>query len=134
MLAKNLHHPHIQPSLSASASMTEETDSTYFKELAQRRVVRRALLSLMAQHDLDALAYPTIRQVAAPHGEPQQGTNCQLAANSGLPAISVPAGFVEGMPVGLELLAEPWSEQKLLDLAYTVEQLHGQRHLPPTTP
>jgi Asp-tRNA(Asn)/Glu-tRNA(Gln) amidotransferase A subunit family amidase len=38
------------------------------------------------------------------------------------------------MPVGLELLAEPWSEQKLLDLAYTVEQLHGQRQLPPTTP
>ena len=134
MLAENLHHPQIEPSLSASASMTEATDATYFRELAQRRVVRRALLALMAQHDLDALAYPTIRQVAAPHGQPQPGTNCQLAANSGLPAISVPAGFVEGMPVGLELLAEPWSEQKLLDLAFTVEQLAGQRRLPPTTP
>ena len=88
----------------------------------------------MARHDLDALAYPTIRQVAAPIGQEQFGTNCRLSANSGLPAISVPAGFAEGMPVGLELLAEPWAEQKLLNLAYSVEQAHSYRRLPAATP
>jgi len=34
----------------------------------------------------------------------------------------------------LELLAEPWADQKLLDLAYTVESIHPQRRLPGSTP
>ncbi len=134
LMAGEKYHADIQGSLSASAAMSEDDHATYLHELAQRRHVRRALLALMARHDLDALAYPTIRQVAAPIGEEQFGTNCRLAANSGLPAISVPAGFAEGMPVGLELLAEPWAEQKLLNLAYTVEQTHSQRRLPAATP
>lgn len=134
LMAGARYHPNIQGSLSASAAMSEDDHAAYLQELAQRRHVRRALLALMARHDLDALAYPTIRQVAAPIGQEQFGTNCRLSANSGLPAISVPAGFAEGMPVGLELLAEPWAEQKLLNLAYTVEQAHAHRRLPAATP
>ena len=88
----------------------------------------------MAEHELDALAYPTIRRVADELGREQMGTNCRLAANSGLPAISVPAGLLEGLPVGLELLAESWSEQKLLDLAWTVESTLDLRRLPSSTP
>ena len=134
MLAAGQHHPHIEPSLQASASMTEDSRVAYLEELAQRRQVRRALLSLMAEHDLDALAYPTIRQVAAPIGEEQQGTNCRLASNSGLPAVTVPAGFSDGLPVGLELLGPAWSDQKLLDLAYTVEQHLALRRAPDGMP
>jgi Asp-tRNA(Asn)/Glu-tRNA(Gln) amidotransferase A subunit family amidase len=134
LLADGRSHADILPSLQASAGMTEESETTYLEELAQRRVVRRALLALMNTHNLDALAYPTIRQVAAPIGEEQLGTNCRLSANSGLPAISVPAGFAGGMPVGLELLAESWSEPKLLNLAYTIEQLFAQRQPPAATP
>ena len=62
------------------------------------------------------------------------GTNCRLAACSGVPAISVPAGFYGELPVGLELLAEPWADQKLLDLAYTVETRYPQRKIPGSTP
>lgn len=134
LLADGRSHADILPSLQASAGMTEESEITYLEELAQRRVVRQALLALMNTHNLDALAYPTIRRVAAPIGEEQLGTNCRLSANSGLPAISVPAGFAGGMPVGLELLAESWSEPKLLNLAYTVEQLLAQRRPPAATP
>ena len=134
LLADGRAHANILPSLQASAGMTDDSEFTYLQELAQRAVVRRALLQLMNVHHLDALAYPTIRRVAAPLGEEQLGTNCQLSANSGLPAISVPAGFVDDMPVGLELLAERWSEPKLLNLAYTVEHLLAQRQLPAATP
>ncbi len=123
-------HPNIRGSLEASASMNVHSEQSYLRELAQRKVVRRAILSLMAEHDLDALAYPTIRQIADIVGREQMGTNCRLSANSGLPAISVPAGFSEGMPVGLELMAEGWSEQKLLNLALTVELTLAARKPP----
>ena len=115
-------------------AMRSEDEATYYQEMAQRKVVRRALLRLLAENNLDALAYPSIRHVAALIGEDQMGTNCRLAACSGVPAISVPAGFYGELPVGLELLAEPWADQKLLDLAYTVETRYPQRKIPGSTP
>jgi Asp-tRNA(Asn)/Glu-tRNA(Gln) amidotransferase A subunit family amidase len=128
-------HPEIEGSLRASAGMGPETQSAYNAELAQRQAVRVALDSLLETHQLDALAYPTIRQVAALIGQEQPGTNCRLSANSGLPAISVPAGFTaQGMPVGLELLAGQFSEQKLLNLALTVEQSIAARANPSSVP
>lgn len=130
MLAAGRHHPALDAPLNNSETMSNAAETDYLRELAQRKHVRRALLSLMSNHALDALAYPTIRRIAAPIGEQQLGTNCRLAANSGLPAISVPAGFADGMPVGLELLAEPWAEQKLLNFAYTIEKALAQRRAP----
>jgi Asp-tRNA(Asn)/Glu-tRNA(Gln) amidotransferase A subunit family amidase len=85
----------------------------------------------MASRDLDVLAYPTIRRKPAVIGAIQEGANCQLSANSGLPAISVPAGFTsDGLPVGLELLARPWQEGLLLAMAYAYEQGAPHRRPP----
>ena len=129
LVTRKQHHPDIEPSLMASLAANDAT--AYAEELAQREVVRNALRALLQKHDLHALAYPTIRQVAAPVGTEQMGTNCRLAANSGLPAITVPAGFdANGLPVGLELLGDTFSEQTLLDLAYTVETTLNARRLP----
>ncbi len=135
LIEADLAHPDVQGSLHASANLAQGKRQLYEQELAQRRVVRAALQALLAEHQLQALAYPTIRRTAAPLGAEQPGTNCRLAANSGLPAISVPAGFTaEGMPVGLELLADEWQEQQLLNLALTVEHYYPQRRLPAATP
>ena len=134
LLALGKHHPKVDLRTQKSMAMRSEDESTYYREMAQRKVVRRALLRLLAENNLDALAYPSIRHVANLIGEDQMGTNCRLAACSGVPAISVPAGFYGELPVGLELLAEPWADQKLLDLAYTVESIHPQRLLPKSTP
>ncbi len=41
---------------------------------------------------------------------------------AGLPAISVPCGFVEGLPVGLQITANHWDEGKILNTAYAYEQ------------
>jgi Asp-tRNA(Asn)/Glu-tRNA(Gln) amidotransferase A subunit family amidase len=63
------------------------------------------------------------------------GTNCRLSANSGLPAISVPIGFdADGVPIGLELLGRAHSEQQLLNLSLTIENVLGARRLPASTP
>ncbi|MDG2197669.1 MAG: amidase family protein [SAR324 cluster bacterium] len=133
LLALGKHHPKVDLRTQKSMAMRSEDESTYYREMAQRKVVRRALLRLLAENNLDALAYPPIRRVAALIGEDQMGTNCRLAACSGVPAISVPAGFYGELPVGLELLAEPWADQKLLDLAYTVETKYPQRKIPGST-
>ena len=82
------------------------------------------------------LAYPTLRRKAAPIGEPQRGAeNCQLSPSTGLPAISVPAGFTtDGVPVGVELLGAAWSEPQLLAMAYAYEQAVRPRKAPAATP
>lgn len=134
LLADGRVHASVIESLQASANMGDSTWATYWYERGRRDVIRRHLLSMMAQYNVDALVYPTIRRIAAPLGEEQMGTNCRLSANSGLPAISVPVAFIEGVPVGLELIAESWSEQKLLNLALSVEQTLMMRRPPPAMP
>jgi len=132
ILASGRFHPSIDQVLRVSESMSEESEPLYRSALAQRQVVRRSLLAAMAASDLDVLAYPTIRRKAALLYQPQEGSNCQLSAKSGLPAISLPAGFTDdGLPVGLELLGRAWSESELLGMAYAFEQLTRHRRPPP---
>jgi hypothetical protein len=90
----------------------------------------------MAAQHLSVLAYPPLRRKLATIGEPQRGgENCQLSASTGLPAISVPAGFTdEGVPVGLELLGPAWSEATLLSIAFSYEQATHLRQAPAATP
>lgn len=48
---------------------------------------------------------------------------CTLAINlAGIPGLAIPAGFVNGLPVGMQLLGKPFSEGTLLQVAYTFEQ------------
>ena len=116
-------------------SSSYDSRATYLERHADGKRMRTELLTLYQTHDLDALTYPTATLEAAKLGEAQSHFNCKLAAASGLPAISVPAGFGNHeMPVAIELMAEPWAEQKLLNLAYTIEQLVPARKLPRHTP
>ncbi len=132
ILASGRYHPVIDQVLRVSESMNQESRPVYVAALAQRRRIREGVLAVMAEQDLDALAYPTIRRKAALLRAPQEGSNCQLAAKSGLPAISLPAGFTDdGLPVGLELLGRPWTEPTLLGMAYAFEQATGHRRPPP---
>lgn len=135
ILASGRYDPVLDELLRVSESMNEESELIYLRALAQRERIREGVLTLMTEQQLDALAYPTIRRPAAPLGEPQSGSNCQLSAKSGLPAISIPAGFTdEGLPVGLELLAGPWEESTLLGMAFAFEQATRHRRPPPLTP
>ncbi len=112
-----------------------ESELTYLRQRARRTDTQGALLTLMHEYRLDALVYPTATREAVEIGGQHTHFNCQLAANSGLPAISVPAGFGPNqMPIAIEFLAESWSEQKLLNLALTVEKLVPARTPPKSTP
>jgi Asp-tRNA(Asn)/Glu-tRNA(Gln) amidotransferase A subunit family amidase len=117
-----------------NAAPTQDSDS-YRTVLARRETATAAILEMMTSRGLTVLAYPTIRRTAAPLGEPQVGSNCQLSATTGLPAMSLPAGFtVDGLPVGLELVGQPFGEATLLRVAYAYERVMQPRRAPSTTP
>jgi hypothetical protein len=83
---------------------------------------------------IDVLVYPTIRTTAALVGEPQRGSNCQLSASTGMPALSVPAGWAGDLPVGIELLGRPFDDARLVGFGYALERSESQRRSPHTTP
>jgi amidase len=55
-------------------------------------------------------------------GDHWRGESTTAAAVAGYPSITVPAGFVFGLPVGLLFFGRAWSEPTLLKLAYAFEQ------------
>ncbi len=71
-----------------------------------------------------------------PSGNTPAGDNSQdLSPHTGFPAITVPMGFVgEGLPAGLTILGDAWSEPRLIELAYAYEQATQHRRPPPACP
>ncbi len=124
------------PRLQASQAIESRDVEPYRNEIARRAVLRELIVAAMNDANLDALAYPTIAFAPALLGEAQSdNATCRLAAKSGLPALSLPAGFTEsGHPVGLELLGRPWAEGRLIELAYSFEQAVGARKPPAMAP
>ena len=121
-------------------------DPGYLAVLHARERLRRTVLAVMADHDLDALAYATFDHqttVIAPdvltnpdtEDAYARGNNRYLSPVVGFPALTVPAGLTDdGLPIGLELLAGPFAEAALLRLAYAYEQGTHRREPPVTTP
>ena len=130
-----LYHQAVDRSTRGSLEIESLDTDDYRARVAKRDEVRGVAVGIMDEHDLDALLYPTIRRVAVQIGEGQPGSNCALSAISGLPAITVPAGFtIDEMPAGLELLGRPWTEPRLMELAYAFEHATRHRRPPDFTP
>jgi Asp-tRNA(Asn)/Glu-tRNA(Gln) amidotransferase A subunit family amidase len=135
VLDKGLFHPSLEQRLRRS-NETATLDSDEYRSIAAKQSqLRDTLVKAMDGSQLLALVYPTLRRTSAKIGEPQQGGNCAISAVTGLPAITVPAGFADdGMPVGVEFLGRPFAEGDLLKVAYAFEQATHHRRPPSLTP
>jgi amidase len=111
------------------------TDDAYVKAAEKaRRLAREGIDGPLAQHRLDAIIAPTGSPpwLTDPvNGDSFQGASSSPAAVAGYPSITVPMGFVRGLPVGLSFVGAAWSEGKLLRLAYAFEQRTRHRRPPP---
>ncbi|MEX2322241.1 MAG: amidase family protein [Acidimicrobiia bacterium] len=130
LVALGVHHPAVDEQLRRAIAVTTLDTTEYRQALARRDVVRSELTAFMDANDLDALAYPTIRQPAAAIGQSQGGTNCGTASVGGMPAIVVPAGTAAGVPIGLELMGRPFAELTLIAIAAGYEA-SGSHRVPP---
>ena len=135
ILDRGLFHAAMTGRIITMDTTATRDSPAYRAALAKRQVLQQRLVALMDSLGVGAIAYPTSRRRPVPVGEPQPGTTCQLAAQSGLPALSAPAGFTDdGLPVGIEFLGRPFSDVRLVGLAQALEQLTNHRVAPSTTP
>ncbi len=106
-------------------------------------MVRKGVLGLIEQHQLDAIVYPTrpkrpelidpeFRTRTRP---PSSGSLTNIANVSGFPDVIVPAGLTsDKLPVTISFLGPAYSEPRLLAYAYAYEQAFPHRVSPSTTP
>lgn len=96
--------------------------------------LRQWFTQIMDEHRLDGVIYPTVRMAPQPRRWGFTWHNTSLASLLGAPAISVPAGFVNRLPVGLDIMGKPGRDAEVLGLAYAYEQATHHRQLPGSTP
>jgi len=114
------------------------TDKAYLDALAKCRHLARdmGIDAVMDKHNLDAIVAPTTSPANVTDlvlGDHILGGSTTLAAVAGYPSITVPAGFVSGLPVGISFFGRAWTEPKLLGIAFAFEQATKARR-PPTYP
>jgi amidase len=135
ILDRGLYHSALEANFRARNAV-ESRDSDQSRRAKIKRVaLRQAVEATLAEHRLAALVYPSLRRKPARIGDGQAGTQCQLSAHSGLPALGLPAGFSDDdLPVGIELLGAAFAEAPLLTLGYAIEQTLALRRPPFSTP
>ncbi|MFH1638751.1 MAG: Asp-tRNA(Asn)/Glu-tRNA(Gln) amidotransferase subunit GatA [Chloroflexota bacterium] len=111
-------------------------DAYYLKAQKVRTLIRQEFDAAFTKYD--ALVTPTSPTVPFKIGEKTDdplsmylSDVCTLPINiAGVPAISIPAGFDEGLPVGMQIIGKPFAEETILKIAYAYEQAtdwHKQR-------
>ena len=135
ILDRGLYDAALETPFRRRDSLGTRDNAAYRNALRRRTLLRDAIVVYLDSNRYDALVYPTMRRKAALIGEPARGSTCQLSAVTGLPALSIPAGFTpDGLPIGVELLGRPLSDARLLAFAYDYEQASHPRRAPSTTP
>src|SRR5205823_2090947 len=111
------------------------TDKAYRDALArnQRMSRKEGIDFVMDKNKLDALIAPT-GGPAWPtdwlNGDHFTGGYSTTSAVAGYPHVTVPAGYVFGLPVGLSFFGRAWSEATLIKFAYAFEQATKARRAP----
>jgi len=111
------------------------TDAAYLKALATCRRITRddGIDRVVREQQLDAIVAPTngpAWKIDWVNGDHYLGGSSTMAAVSGYPSITVPCGYVSGLPVGISFFGRAYSEGRLIELGYSYEQKTQHRKPP----
>lgn len=111
------------------------TETKYLEAVAacRRSSRKEGVDALMNEHRLDAIMAPTTGPAHVTdfvYGDRDTGGSSSPAAVAGYPSITLPGGFVQGLPIGISFFGRAWSEAALLKIAYAFEQETQHRHPP----
>lgn len=115
------------------------TEKKYLDARAQCLQLTRAegIDAVLAKHKLDAIVAPTSGPawlIDWVNGDYDTGGCTSPAAIAGYPHITVPAGFIDGLPIGLSFFGAAFTEPRLFALAYSFEQQTRARRKPALKP
>ena len=107
----------------------------YLKALAESKQLaqKEGIDKVMAENNLDAVIAPTngpAWTIDRVNGDHFSGSSSSYAAIAGYPNITVPMGYVKGLPVGISFFGKAWSESVLLKIAFAFEQASKHRKAP----
>ncbi len=124
-----------QELLERSASAPSISDSIYLtaRRESLRLTASEGIDRALSEHRLDAIVVPTTSTpwvIDWVNGDNRSGSSAYLAAVPGYPSITVPAGYVHGLPVGISFIAGPWQEPLLIRLAHAFESVTKVRQPP----
>ncbi len=132
--------PYFGQEIFTRAQKKGDLNSAEYLEIKSRidQIVRKnGIDRVMKEHQLDAIIAPTTSPawtIDLVNGDHYIGGSSGLAAMAGYPNITVPAGYVEELPVGISFYGAAWAEPKLIGIAYAFEQLTNSRKLPELKP
>ena len=107
-----------------SQSKGDLNESEYLQTLQKigKAAREEGIDAVVAKDKLDAIVSPALSEIVS------------LAAVAGYPYITVPAGFVDGLPVGIGFCGRAFSEPQLIKIAYAFEQKTKMRQAPKFLP
>ena len=110
------------------------TDQEYLDALeASKRISQTAIDNALGEHNLDVLIAPTngpAWKTDHVNGDSFHVSSSSYAAVSGYPNVTVPAGLVDGLPIGLSFIGAMKSDKAVIEIAYAFEQATSARQAP----
>lgn len=148
-----LHPLHQELFETSLAAKPPEADPATIEGLRNEQLYRELFTTAMQDGRIDAVVLPTSTRLPVINGDrntqtaavpqPRQEGGAGSAGGGGLtflgsslqwPAISVPNGYIDGLPLGMQILGRRWDEAKIIQYAYAYEQATRHRRPPPTVP
>ncbi len=110
-------------------------DKKYHEALKKCRELSRnkGIDAIVDKYKLDAMIAPTNGAawvIDFVNGDNFGGGSSQLAAVAGYPSVTVPAGNIKGLPIGVSFFGKAWTESRLIQLSYAYEIASKKRIVP----
>ncbi|MDX1587239.1 MAG: amidase family protein, partial [Balneolaceae bacterium] len=135
-LADSVEMRYFDHDLLITASEKGGLDSEEYTEALERMLKytrEEGIDKVMDENNLDAIVSPTggpAWKTDLTNGDNFSVSSSSPAARAGYPNITVPMGYIDGLPIGVSFFGRAWSEPELIEMAYAFEQITQARKVP----